>query len=274
MNKYIIIGILLSTIITACKNNSPDQNRNNEEEKSAAIVQSSNTKVNGFDMSIINFCQKFVHTNQRLDNFFNLFTYNYFLKGGIIMLVFWWLWFLPVSEGKMEKQRIDILVALFSCFFTVLLTRILVHVLPFRDRPMNNSDLHLVLPYDVLTYDDNSFPSDHAAMLYSISAGLYFISKRWGVLALIYITLFPMFGRVYNCYHYPTDIIAGASIGIVITIIFFKNHPVKKIAKRLLEISRIKPQFFYPVFFFAFYQLTTMFDDVRGIIGFLLGHDV
>ena len=89
----------------------------------------------------------------------------------------------------------------------------------FRVRPLNELRLLSIVHYGM----DNSnwkqlssFPSDHAALFFTLAVGIYFASRRAGWFCFIYYSLlFICLPRVYLGEHYPTDIVAGAAIGMV-----------------------------------------------------------
>lgn len=62
-----------------------------------------------------------------------------------------------------------------------------------------------------------SFPSGHAAVFFALAVALWFIDRRtgwwFGALALV-----NGIARVYVGVHWPTDILAGAAIGILSTL--------------------------------------------------------
>ena len=55
---------------------------------------------------------------------------------------------------------------------------------------------------------DFSFPSDHAVMAGAVAAGLWFVSRRLGIIAAIAAVVMA-FARVYIAAHYPQDVAAG-----------------------------------------------------------------
>ena len=62
---------------------------------------------------------------------------------------------------------------------------------------------------------DMSFPSGHSQM----SAGLFFsaafrLKKGWAWILAPVLTLLVMLSRLYLGVHYPTDVLAGAALGI------------------------------------------------------------
>lgn len=90
--------------------------------------------------------------------------------------------------------------------------------------------------------NDHSFPSGHtAASFASAVAILGTLSKKykgWGIAAIVLATLIGL-SRLYVCVHWPTDVIAGAIIGIVCGIIGWElGKPLYKfIDKKLTQFK-------------------------------------
>jgi undecaprenyl-diphosphatase len=78
-----------------------------------------------------------------------------------------------------------------------------------RPRPFVENDVNLLL-----THNKPSFPSGHAAFFFALSSIIYFHNKKIGVLFFIASFLICL-ARVFTGIHWPTDIIAGAFIGIL-----------------------------------------------------------
>ncbi|NLK39439.1 MAG: phosphatase PAP2 family protein [Clostridiales bacterium] len=77
-------------------------------------------------------------------------------------------------------------------------------------------------PYEVIeglniliaTPHDYSFPSGHAGSAFAVAiVMLLMLPKRWGIPALIMASLMAL-SRLYVGVHFPTDVIAGALIGM------------------------------------------------------------
>lgn len=79
-----------------------------------------------------------------------------------------------------------------------------------RPRPFS------VLPvHQLLTDTAWSFPSGHATFFFAMATAIYFYNKKWGIgffIATILITV----SRVIAGVHYPSDIIGGALIGVLV----------------------------------------------------------
>ena len=54
----------------------------------------------------------------------------------------------------------------------------------------------------------SSFPSDHAALAFALSAGIYVWRRSLGVVAIVWLVLSTCFERVYAGYNFPTDVVA------------------------------------------------------------------
>ena len=83
----------------------------------------------------------------------------------------------------------------------------------FYQRPRPFSALDNV--QQLLTSNEWSFPSGHATFFFALSTAVYLYNKKLGVwffVATILITI----SRVVAGIHYPSDIIGGAVIGIVV----------------------------------------------------------
>ncbi|MCH8049058.1 phosphatase PAP2 family protein, partial [Patescibacteria group bacterium] len=64
----------------------------------------------------------------------------------------------------------------------------------------------------------SSFPSGHAAVFFALGTVVYFYNKKAGVLFLLGAAILSS-ARVFAFLHWPSDILAGASIGIISAIL-------------------------------------------------------
>lgn len=60
-----------------------------------------------------------------------------------------------------------------------------------------------------------SFPSGHAAFFFALATALYLYNKKWGTLFFLAAGLITV-SRVIAGVHYPSDILAGALIGVIV----------------------------------------------------------
>lgn len=221
--------------------------------------------MNIFDSTIITFVNGFSRTSWALDQTINLFAHTGLFKGGVLTIAVWWAWFR--KEHEAENRRI-IIATLVASVLVLFIARALALGLPFRPRPALNPELVFQLPYGVSATNLgswSSFPSDHAALFFALATGLFFISRILGVLIAVHLLLIVVLARIYLGLHYPTDLLAGAILGIVITWVAIQSNIFVYFTKLGRHLYDNKPALFYPLFFFFTYQIATMFIDLRDL---------
>lgn len=226
--------------------------------------------VNCFDARIIFFFNQFARRSWTLDTAVWLSTSYLFRAAGIVPLI-WWAWFRRGEHKREERETL--LYGMFSCLFSLAISRLLAVALPFRERPLRNPELHFRLPYNVLSsllLGWSSFPSDHAALYFVVATCIYFVSRRAGIFALCYTLFVTCLPRVYIGIHYPTDILAGAALGVAVA--YLSKIPAFKTAftYQAMEWHERNPGVFYAFLFFYTLQLATAFDAFRDIGAFAL----
>ena len=202
---------------------------------------------------------------------------NDLLKGGVLMLVVWWAWFR--TDNRAAKERDHIVATMLSCVVALAVGRLLVITLPFRLRPLHEMGLNFVAPYGVS--EDalaklSSFPSDHAVLFFALVTGLFFISRTLGAVALVYTIVVVALPRMYLGLHYPTDILAGAVVGVTISWIGNACFLGTRSVHSIRDMASARPMYFYPALFFVTYQIADLFESSRALVGgmFKLGKSV
>ena len=85
---------------------------------------------------------------------------------------------------------------------------------------------------------DASFPSDHAVMAGAVTAGLWLVNRRLGVLAALAAVMMA-FARVYIAAHYLQDVLAGLVLGAAVSLLGFLL--VRPLIMRLLALAADSP---------------------------------
>lgn len=219
-----------------------------------------------FDKWIIDFVEKYLPHTHTFYKIIYLIADDNLLKGGVIALLIWYLWF--KSDDALPQKRVHIIATILSSFVTIVVSRVITTLAPFQMRPILNPELsYFSFKTDTTNIDQmSSFPSDHAALFIALAAGMLFVSRRTGIFALIYTSIFILFPRIYLGFHYPTDIIAGAAAGVSISLVFNKSkYILGLISKIIMPFSIKQAQWFYPIFFLITFQIVVLFSDLRSI---------
>ena len=222
--------------------------------------------MNSFDTAIISFLNQFAHRSSSLDYFIMLIGSNLLINGGLITSLIWWAWFRPSANKVQDREYLSYGIG--ACFLAVLLARALADLLPFRERPFFNPQLHFQMPYYPLEermINWSSFPSDHAALFFALATCIFLVSRGAGILAFCHAFFVVSLPRVYVGLHYPTDILAGAAIGVVVAspaAIVTVRTSVTRPAMRWLERY---PGTFYAFLFLLTFLIAVVFDPVRKI---------
>lgn len=91
----------------------------------------------------------------------------------------------------------------------------LIYLFYHRPRPFLAYQLH-----PLISDHGWSFPSGHAAFYFSMATSVFLYNKKWGSGLLISVLLITV-SRVAAGVHYPTDIIGGMIIGMIVAYAVF-----------------------------------------------------
>jgi len=132
-----------------------------------------------------------------------------------------------------KKTRKCGILMLISLILGLILGNVLLKNLIQRPRPCwIDNNILLLIPNPV----DYSFPSGHTLASFEAAIMIFLHNKKWGVPAII-LAILIAFSRMYLFVHFPTDILAGAILGIAISICVYYGY--KRIAnKNIREIKQ------------------------------------
>ena len=191
----------------------------------------------------------------------------YTFKGLVLIPVLWWMWF--QQDERREWRREMVLATLLSGLVALFVGRLLTHWLPFRVRPVYSAELHLHFAgsniKDALLTSWSSFPSDHAMLWMAIATGIFLVRRGIGVLAILYTVLFICVPRAYLGFHYPTDLLMGAAVGIGITYVMTRDAIRVRYATPALRWIELRPGPSAMLAFILCIELVTQFDELRKL---------
>ncbi len=223
------------------------------------------------DHFIINVLHQISANCPSLNDFMFFVSNNDFFSSGIVVSVFWFYWF-HENNDILEKRK-KIINALIGCLIAIAVGRVLTRVLPFTIRPVLNPDLTNLFPFHAIADDLNmnsSMPSDHAVLYLALVTGVFLISKKAGLISLLYIFTIGLLPRVYLGLHYPIDILVGGIAGILVTLIYSQLKISNQINQKVLNFSTKYPGIFYVLFFWLSYQIGTMFISIRDMLHYVV----
>jgi undecaprenyl-diphosphatase len=124
------------------------------------------------------------------------------------VLIFVLVLFLAINYRKYWKMVLE---AIIAAVFTRFVLTTIIRWLWFRPRPFVALNF---LPLIEQSPKEGAFPSGHASFFFALSTIVYFYNKKAG--AVFYVASFLIIiSRVFVGVHWPSDILAGALLGIL-----------------------------------------------------------
>jgi undecaprenyl-diphosphatase len=228
-----------------------------------------------WEFPVIRAINAYARHSMLLDRTMHALTTRDLLQGVPFIGLIWFLWF--TSEDPSKRARL--LVGTVAASFAGVLSRIMQLELPTHLRPLHQATLGFVLPFgvepDALNHF-NSFPSDHGAVFFTLCAVIWQARPRLGIAAFAWAVVIDL-ARVYEGYHFPSDVTGSIGLGLLILYGFQAAHTWAPVA-RVVAFEQSRRPWFYMLAFVFTYQIATLFDDLRelgrGLSAVLLHHDV
>ncbi len=224
---------------------------------------------NALDFPVSTFLNGFARRSWAFDQSVAFLSQNDLFKGGALMILLWWAWFRAGAQALRDAARDHVIATLISCGAALFVARLMILLLPFRERPLHTEELHWTLPYGVaVTALDglSSFPSDHATLFYALAVGLFFVSRRLGLLVFGYVTFAIALPRLYLGLHFLSDLVVGGLIGGAMSAAGNRLLAGRRLVARVRDWSDCAPRYFYPVFFLVTYQIAELFGNSRALV--------
>jgi undecaprenyl-diphosphatase len=206
----------------------------------------------------------FAGQNELLDDVVHYINDGPFFKGLPAMMLFWAAWSLSSEPTHLIRAKLTALLPVAA--IALALGKALAIYLPFRTRPIQDPEVPHNLPIGVreTTLDGwSSMPSDHAVLFFCVAAGVWLVNRRIGMLSFAHAILVATLPRVYLSYHYISDILVGAAIGLALTFLLVPPFTRLLIRGERFWLHDRLPWLLYPIVFFSTFQMATLFRSAR-----------
>ena len=176
------------------------------------------------------------------DSLVSLTQENDLVKAALIGCCFFAAWYSGKTIEETRERRKVLLLTLVVAMCVITTTKVLSHAI-FLPRPAietqkiyhlegdqlvemkranvrvplddeSQKDHRELVSGDVQTNDLGSFPSDHAGFFIALSLGIFFASRRIGLVALGWTVFVILAGKLITAAHAPVDVAAGAFVAI------------------------------------------------------------
>ena len=233
--------------------------------------------MNLFDLNFISFLNQYSQTSPIVNELIYAFVSNKLLTIAPIIALLWWYWFKDIDEER--RNRKVVISTILGCIIVALMFFAVQEIgllFQYRLTPVCNEAVNFQIPagidpqiYKSCTDAHTSFPSGHAALLFSISFGIVYISRLMGGLCLIY-SLIICLPRIYFGLHYSSDIIGGIFLGMGTVYLVNLNFIRNSLTPQILKWSDYHPSSFYVVFFLISTELAAYCANAGRIARALL----
>ncbi|MDF1585447.1 phosphatase PAP2 family protein [Marinimicrococcus flavescens] len=220
-----------------------------------------------WDSAILLWVNRFVQASPSLDKLIVLINGMSLLRGVVVVALLWYV----SMDRRMRLVTEDLFWprTMAGIVAAILLGRGLQNLLPARARPLHDASLDLTLPAGVAPdtlQGWSSFPSDHAMLFAALVTAIFLVHRGAGLLAAFWALVMVLLPRVYLALHYPSDLLAGAALGVAVMLAAQRVPAPRGLADRLMRLEdRHRGMAFSAAFLFSF-LCATVFDDLRSIL--------
>lgn len=190
----------------------------------------------------------------------------------LLVTAIWFVWF----AARTVEQRAAVFVGTVVSLLSGAVSRGMQRLVATHPRPLHDAAFGFHLPYSVISEqlsEWSSFPSDHVVVFFGLAATVTLRNRKLGALCFALATVFSLV-RVYLGYHWPTDCLGGAALGILLVEVarpLASSGFVKRIVPREGEFKPL----FYAIAFYVTLGCAQLFDDPRTLasnVSHLLHH--
>lgn len=144
-----------------------------------------------------------------------------------IFLVFKW-----VQKRNDDQYRVNLLISILTAVSSELFGKLIAGKLYYHTQPFTVlNEVHQLIPKNV----GNSYPSDHTIIFFSFMIILFLGTKTWSRYNYLLVAILVSLSRIFVGVHYPSDVLTGMLISILIGIIWYQLLAKDEFIHRLVE---------------------------------------
>jgi undecaprenyl-diphosphatase len=188
--------------------------------------------------------------------------------GGVLVGALCWIWF-ETDETGVHSHRRSVVTALLAVIVVAGAAWLLKAHLPFRDKPLNDPDLGLRVAFGVdptSLNDLSAMPSGHTAFFFALGVPLWMRSRWLGAAAAVWTSLTICLPLLYRGEHWPSDIVAGAVVGVTLMFFLCRLIAATGLPDRILRFSATHPPAFYAIAWLFALEIAQMFEGVQAYL--------
>jgi undecaprenyl-diphosphatase len=224
------------------------------------------TPIEQIDCALTLYANQFAGRSIALDKFVYDTLDTTLLNSGVVLATYWWLWF-ETDENGVRAQRRNVVVAILAVIVVGSAAWLLKVLLPFRHSPLSSPAFGLRLPFGVDLTSLNtfsSFPSGHAMLYFALSVPLWMRSRWLGAAATLWILLAICLPLLFLGYHWPSDIVAGAAVGVALMLLLCRLISATSMPDLAVRFSVTHPSAFYAIAWLVTLEIAARFDAFQA----------
>lgn len=219
--------------------------------------------MNALDRGLLEFLNRFAGRWPALDQTVKQVALGDLYKGAVTVAVLWGLWFL--GDARRPEGRRKLATGVTAVLVGLAFNRALAALLPFRPRPLRDPSMDFHPPHGMhpdLFSTVSAFPSDHAVMFLGLAAVAWSVSRRAGAALFVHALVVVLLPRLYLGLHHPSDMLAGAALGLGAAWLGLRRRPRALIGGAAETWARRHAPSFYGLMALLAYLMATLFDDL------------
>lgn len=227
--------------------------------------------MHGFDTTIMRALNRLTGRWPLLDHVAHDMTKESFSTLPMTALVFY-AWSNGIGSGRARSReartddRARIIAGMLACIVAIVLCFVLQAAFPDHPRPLHDPALQFRPPPSINpgAFGPNmAFPAEHAALMFALAATVAGVDLPLGVLGLLLAFVLSLV-RVYLGFIYPSDVITGAMIGVLLAGLA-QGRPALRAVRPLEAWSTAHPASFLALSFYVCFGIVRLFEDERYI---------